>query len=133
MDNYCLFCDKDNFKEHAIIYENDLFYARWDNMPVSDGHAEVVPKKHVESFFDLTDKELIQLFDLIKKLKDIIQEKYHPDAFNIGINDGEAAGRSIHHLHVHVIPRYKGDVENPRGGVRNVIPGKGNYTEKDRH
>lgn len=125
--NYCLFCDRNNSEKHTIIAENDLFYARWDNFPVSKGHSELVPKKHIESFFELDNDELIKLYDLIKKVKKIIKNKYHPDAFNIGINDGEEAGRTIHHLHVHLIPRYKGDVENPRGGVRHIIPGKGNY------
>ncbi len=125
--DYCLFCDRSNSEKHKIIDENDLFYARWDNFPVSKGHAEIVPKRHIESFFDLTDNELIQLFDLLKKVKGIIQNKYNPDAYNIGINDGEEAGRTIRHLHLHIIPRYKGDVENPRGGIRHIILGKGNY------
>jgi len=125
--DYCLFCDRNNSEKHTIIAENDLFYARWDNFPVSKGHCEMVPKKHIESFFDLNNDDLIQLYDLIKKVKSIIQNKHHPNAFNIGINDGKEAGRTIHHLHVHLIPRYKGDVENPRGGVRHIIPGKGDY------
>lgn len=123
----CLFCDKDNPKRHRLILENELFYSRWDNFPVSNGHAEVVPKNHIESFFDLTSEELPQMYNLIKKTKEIIDKKYSPDAYNIGINEGEAAGRTIHHLHVHIIPRYKGDVENPKGGVRHIIPGKGGY------
>lgn len=122
----CLFCNKEDSR-NKIIIENDFCYARWDNFPVSPGHAEVVPKKHIESFFDLTDEEIIKINILIKELKNLIQEKYNPDAYNIGINDGEAAGRTIHHLHIHLIPRYKGDVENPRGGVRHIIPGKGSY------
>jgi diadenosine tetraphosphate (Ap4A) HIT family hydrolase len=125
--DYCLFCDKNNPDEHIIIAENDMFYARLDNMPISNGHTEIVPKKHIESFFELDDEEIIQMFNLIKKAKIIIQKKHNPDAFNIGINDGEEAGRTIHHLHIHLIPRYKGDVENPRGGIRHIIPGKGNY------
>lgn len=124
---YCLFCDRNNPEEHTIIDENDLFYARWDNFPVSDGHAEIVPKRHIKSLFELTNNELIQLFDLLKKIKDIIQNEHNPDAFNIGVNEGEEAGRTVNHLHVHIIPRYKGDVENPRGGIRNVIPKKGSY------
>ncbi len=127
MKEYCLFCDRNNAEKHIIIEENNLFYARWDNFPVSKGHAEIVPKKHIDSFFDLTDEEILQLFGLLKKVKNIIQNKYNPGAFNIGINDGIAAGRTIHHLHIHIIPRYKGDVENPRGGIRHIIPGKGGY------
>lgn len=122
----CLFCDKDNSKNRVIL-ENDFCYSRWDNFPVSEGHAEIVPKKHIESFFDLTDNELLKINSLIRETKNLIQNKYKPDAYNIGINDGEEAGRTIHHLHIHLIPRYKGDVENPRGGVRHIIPGKGSY------
>ena len=127
MKNYCLFCDKNNSKEHKIICENNLFYARYDNYAVSKGHSEIVSKKHIESFFDLTDEEIIQMYDLTKKVKEIIQEKYNPDAYNIGLNNGKEAGQTIHHLHLHIIPRYKGDVKNPRGGIRNIIPEKGNY------
>lgn len=123
----CLFCDKDNPEKHRIILENELFYSRWDNFPVSKGHAEVVPKKHIESFFDLTLNEVYHMYRLIRRTKNLIEEEYHPDAYNLGVNDGEAAGRTVHHLHIHIIPRYKGDVENPRGGVRNIIPGKGDY------
>lgn len=122
----CLFCDRDDNK-NIVILENDFCYARWDNFPVSKGHAEIVPKKHIESFFDLDDNEIKQVYSLICNVKNLIQEKYNPDGYNIGINDGEAAGRTIHHLHIHLIPRYKGDVENPRGGVRHIIPEKGFY------
>ncbi len=90
----CIFCDKDNPEKNAIILENELFYSRWDKFPISKGHAEVVPKKHIESFFELTKKELTQMYDLIKKTKAVIDEKYSPAAYNIGINDGEAAGRT---------------------------------------
>lgn len=128
--NYCLFCDKDNPEKHKIFLENELFYARWDNFPVSEGHAEVVPKKHVVSFFELNKKELLQFYELVKEVKKIIEQKYHPDGYNLGNNEGEAAGRTIHHFHFHIIPRYKGDVLNPRGGIRNIIPGKGDYTKR---
>ena len=86
-ENYCLFCDKENKEKHTIIQENELFYARWDNFPVTQGHAEIVPKRHIESFFELTDTEILQLFDLLKKIKITIQDKYHPNAYNIGINE----------------------------------------------
>lgn len=124
---YCLFCDRDNKDKHTILDENELAYARWDNIPVSKGHAEIIPKRHLESFFDLTDDEVLAMYHLAQRARVIITEKYHPDAFTLGINDGEAAGRTIHHLHLHLIPRYEGDVENPRGGIRHIIPGKGNY------
>lgn len=123
----CLFCDKNNTKRNTIIAENSLAYARWDNFPVSNGHVEIVPIRHVESYFDLTKDEVLAIHDLSKKAKQFIVSKFHPDAFNIGLNDGVEAGRTVHHVHQHLIPRYKGDVENPRGGVRHIIPGKGNY------
>lgn len=123
----CLFCDFKNSERHKIILENKIFYARWDNFPVNKGHAEVAPKKHVESFFELTKKDTSQMFEFVKEVKKIIDKKFKPDAYNIGINDGKESGRTINHLHVHIIPRYKGDVKNPKGGVRNIIPGKGKY------
>lgn len=123
----CLFCDKDNPEVNTIIAENDLAYARWDNFPVSNGHAEIIPKRHVESYFDLTNEEVVAIHGLSVVAKSIIVTKFHPDAFNIGINDGVAAGRTVHHVHQHLIPRYKGDVVNPRGGIRHIIPGKGDY------
>lgn len=125
--DYCLFCDRDNKEKHEIILENDFCYARWDNFPVSKGHLEIVPKIHISSFFDVDDKQLAKLYSLIKEAKELVQNKYNPDGYNIGVNEGVSAGRTIPHLHIHLIPRYKGDVSDPMGGVRNVIPGKGKY------
>jgi len=122
MKNKCLFCNIDN-----KICENELFYSRWDKFPVSKGHALVIPKEHIESFFKLNDKQIIKLYDLIKQTKEIIQEKYNPDAYNIWLNNWIEAWRSIHHLHIHIIPRYKWDVENPKWWVRHIIPWKGFY------
>ena len=124
--DYCIFCDP-SVKEKFMILENELFHSRWDEHPVSDGHALVVPNKHIISFFDLSDEKLIKMYDVILVTKKTVDEKYHPDAYNLGINEGMAAGRTVNHFHIHLIPRYKGDVENPRGGVRNIIPGKGDY------
>lgn len=126
-DKDCLFCDKDNPKKHRIIFENELFYARWDNFPVTPGHAEIVSKRHVVSCDDLREGEVIQAHALFKRTKRLIKEKYHPDGFTVGINEGEAGGQTIFHLHIHIIPRYFGDAPNPRGGIRNIIPGKGDY------
>ncbi len=126
-ENSCFFCDKKNFNETSVFGENESFYARRDDFPVSKWHAEIIIKKHIESFFDLTNDELIHFFNLLKQAKKIIQDKYSPDAFNIGINEWYAAGRTVHHLHIHIIPRYTGDVEHPRWWVRHIIPGKGNY------
>ena len=123
----CLFCDFNDPERNTMIVETELAYARWDNFPVSNGHAEIVPKRHVESYFDLSDDELVAVYELSKQVKEIIDMQYHPDGYNIGVNDGVAAGRTIHHCHIHLIPRYTGDVENPRGGIRHIIPGKGDY------
>lgn len=87
----------------------------------------MISKKHTKSFFELSPEEILSMHDLINKVKEITDKRYEPNAYNIGINDGMAAGQTIDHLHVHIIPRYKGDVLNPRGGVRNIIPGKGDY------
>ena len=105
-----------------------MFFARYDDFPVNPGHCEIIPKKHIVSFFELSKPEVYLLYDLLKKVKSILDTKFHPDSYNLGINEGFYAGRTQEHLHLQVIPRYKGDVENPRGGIRNIIPGKGDYT-----
>ena len=109
----CLFCDFNDPERNTMIVETELAYARWDNFPVSNGHAEIVPKRHVESYFDLSGDELIAVYELSKQVKEIIDMQYHPDGYNIGVNDGVAAGRTIHHCHIHLIPRY-----NPRKSQR---------------
>lgn len=123
----CLFCDYTNTESHTIVTENEVAYGRWDNFPASDGHAEIIPKRHVESYFDLQEGEVLALHSLAKAVRAKIDELYHPDGFTIGINEGRAAGRTIDHVHLHLIPRFLGDVPNPRGGIRHVIPGKGDY------
>jgi len=105
----CLFCEKDDTQKNKVICENDLAYSRWDNSPISKGHAQVVPKRHVVSFFDLKGDELIQIFRLLKETKQLIDERFHPDGYNLGVNEGEVAGRRINHLHIHMVPRYFGD------------------------
>jgi diadenosine tetraphosphate (Ap4A) HIT family hydrolase len=127
MEN-CLFCEWLN-KKKDFVHKNNSFYSFFDENPVSGGHALVIPKKHIVSFFDLDDKEMADLLEAVKNVKKVIDKKYKPDGYNIGVNEGEVAGRTINHLHVHVIPRYKGDVINPIGGVRNIIPEKGDYTK----
>lgn len=122
-EKYCLFCDRENKNEHIIISETELVFAKWDKNPASKGHLLVIPKRHVVSFFDLTNEEIIAVYDLLKKMKLVVLEEYKPDGFNIGVNEGEVAGRTVHHLHFHLIPRYKGDVDNPKGGIRNIISG----------
>lgn len=126
----CFFCDilKNDDKNQAV--ETYLFSSRFSEFPVSKGHCEIFSKQHRLSTFDLTDDEWEDLHSVINMVKQNIDAEYSPDGFNIGINEGEAAGQTQEHFHLHIIPRYKGDVENPRGGVRNVIPGKGDYFEK---
>ena len=121
----CPFCLKRNTR--TIIAESELAYATFDIFPVSEGHCLVITKRHISNFFETTPEEINELFFLVKKVKSIITAKYRPQGFNVGININEVAGQTVPHVHIHVIPRYEGDVENPRGGVRHVIPGKGNY------
>lgn len=104
-----------------------MSYSRWDNFPVSNGHAEVIPKRHVESYFELSQQEVESLYELLLMTKKEIDERYSPNAYNVGVNVGLAAGQTVFHVHIHLIPRYVGDVTNSRGGVRNIIPGKGDY------
>jgi len=122
----CLFCEIQNNK-NEFIYENPYFFVIRDHFPVSRGHSLIIPKRHVQNFFELTEEELPFFHDALKETKHNIDEHFHPDGLNIGINQGSAAGQTIMHLHIHVIPRYIGDVESPRGGIRGVIPGKQSY------
>ena len=125
----CPFC---NLDPERLIYESPLIVGLWDGFPVSPGHALLVPRRHVASWFDATREEKAALVEAIDAAKALIDRQFSPNAYNIGVNAGLAAGQTIFHLHVHVIPRYDGDVPDPRGGVRHVIPGKANYLEHDR-
>ena len=127
-NNPCLFC---NSKISGIAHENDLAYASYDTYPVSEFHCLIIPKRHVIDYFELTDEELVASNDLIKVIKEeiLIKDK-NVKAFNIGTNAGKIAGQSIMHCHIHLIPRREGDVENPQGGVRSVIPQKQHYKRK---
>jgi len=113
-----------------MFAESEFGFAAWDRHPVSEGHFLVIPYSHFASYFDINDDELVDLWELVARGKRVCDENYSPDGYNVGINVGTAAGQSIHHLHIHVIPRYTGDVENPRGGVRAVIPDKKLYNFK---
>ena len=126
----CFFCDIQNKEDSQRFAENKLFFARFDDFPVSKGHCEIIPKAHIISFFDLTGEQVLSLYELLEKIKEILGEKFNPDGYNVGINEGKAAGRTQDHLHVQIIPRYEGDVENPRGGIRNIIPNKGDYKKE---
>lgn len=104
------------------MIEGELGFAAWDRHPASPGHFLVMPYRHFSDYFNTTDEERAELWRLVAEGKKMADEKHNPDGYNIGINVGVWAGQSIPHLHIHVIPRYKGDVENPKGGVRGVIP-----------
>ena len=127
-NNPCLFC---NSKISGIAFENDLAYASYDSYPVTSNHCLIIPKRHIIDYFELTNDELIACNDLIKTIsKEIINNDKTVVAFNIGTNAGKLSGQSIMHCHIHLIPRRKGDVENPQGGVRAVIPKKQHYKRK---
>jgi len=127
-NNPCLFC---NIKESGLVDENKLAYASYDTYPVADQHCLIIPKRHVKDYFDLTEEEIVACDQLIKKIKKEIEIKdASVKGFNIGTNSGKIAGQSIMHCHIHLIPRRKGDVENPQGGVRSVIPLKQHYIRK---
>lgn len=113
--------------EREIVAENRLALAFYDAYPVSHGHTLIIPKRHVSSFFELAQEEAADINSLSLVCRDILQERYAPAGYNLGVNIGKEAGQSIFHCHVHLIPRYLGDVENPRGGVRGVIPGRQIY------
>lgn len=127
----CPFCDIANQSGHSrILLQNEHGIVIRDGFPVTDGHTLVIPKRHVGSFFEITDEERQSLLSLLDQAKTNIQEEYQPSAFNIGINDGPAAGQTVPHLHIHLIPRYKEEGIDPRGGVRWVVPTKADYWSK---
>lgn len=121
----CPFCRLSRRVE--VICETATCVAFYDGYPVSPGHALIIPKCHVASYFDLTNHEREAMNVMLQYVKQKVDERYHPDGYNIGINVNEVAGQSVFHVHMHLIPRYKGDVENPKGGVRGVIPAKQHY------
>jgi diadenosine tetraphosphate (Ap4A) HIT family hydrolase len=120
----CPFCD---VPRDRIVGENEHALAFRDAYPVTDGHTLVVPRRHVESVFDLPDDEQAAVTSLVRRIRTELESDFSPDGFNIGINDGQAAGQTVGHAHVHVIPRRAGDVMDPRGGVRWVIPDRAKY------
>ena len=127
-NNPCLFC---NSKISGIALENEFSYASYDTYPVSEHHCLIIPERHVMDYFELTNEELIACNNLIRIIKeDILDKDKTVKAFNIGTNVGKISGQSIMHCHIHLIPRREGDVENPQGGVRSVIPKKQHYKRK---
>lgn len=120
----CPFCQIDTSR---IISDNDNAFAIYDGYPLSPGHSLIIPKRHIASFFEATRDEQISFIDLLAEIQAILVKERHPHGFNIGINVGEAAGQTVMHLHIHLIPRYVGDREDPRGGVRWILPENAPY------
>ncbi len=119
----CPFCHPDR----PVLQENDHARAIEDGYPVSRGHALILPKRHVKSYFELDQEEQAACWQLVNELREQLTAQYQPAGLNIGINDGQAAGQTIFHAHIHLILRYEGDVKDPTGGVRGVVPGKKKY------
>jgi len=117
----CIFCNQEGFQ---LIRENELVFSIADGFPISPGHTLVIPKRHVNSLFETTPDEREALYSLLAEMRKKLQAERNPDGFNIGINEGRAAGQTVMHLHLHLVPRYSGDVEDPEGGVRGIIPSK---------
>ena len=130
LNNPCIFC---NPREDEVLAENEHALLIKDNSPVSEGHCLIIPKRHVKNNFEINKEENQAFFELIKKAKSLIEAKgLNPDGYNIGSNNGIAAGQSVFHLHIHIIPRYNGDVRNPKGGIRQVLPKTAQYNLDDR-
>jgi len=118
----CPFCRPDD-----VLFENGIAYAKPDKFPVNPGHLLIIPKRHVADFFLTTEAEKAAMLALLDEAKHYLDGKHAPAGYNVGINVGEVAGQTIMHVHLHLIPRYRGDLENPRGGVRGVIPSRQSY------
>ena len=123
----CPFC---TLPQERVIDSNNSGVVIRDGYPVSPGHTLIIPRRHTGSFFDLTDDERNDLMQLLEKAKPVIDAELNPDGYNIGINDGHAAGQTVSHLHIHLIPRYAGDCKDPKGGIRWVLPERADYWSK---
>ena len=123
----CPFC---SISAERVINESEFAVVIRDGFPISPGHTLIIPKRHVASFFDVTDAERTDLMSLLAAARDDLDREFRPAGYNIGINDGAAAGQTVPHLHIHLIPRYAGDRDDPRGGVRWVLPDKAAYWDK---
>jgi len=123
----CLFCA---IPPEQIVIDGPIAVAARDSYPVSKGHTLIIPRRHVASFFETTDEERQAMMKLLDEMKARLDREHKPDGYNIGINGGAAAGQTVMHLHIHLIPRYAGDRADPRGGVRWIIPEKAAYWEK---
>ena len=124
MNEDCPFC---NPPDSNVWHSNDKGIVLWDGFPVAEGHSLIVPTTHVASLFDLASEDQQSLWQMASEVREILTKKLSPDGFNVGLNDGVAAGQTIMHAHIHVVPRWAGDVADPRGGVRWVLPEKACY------
>lgn len=127
MEHDCPFCSVNQTSEKGSMPSNSLAHIRLDGFPVSEGHLLIVPNRHAADWFDLTPAEQQAIMELVEQGKQWLEKRYHPDGYNIGMNCGTAAGQTVMHMHCHLIPRYAGDQQDPRGGVRWVIPEKADY------
>ena len=127
MDAQCPFCSP---VPKEIVLRNPLCYARYDRYPVSKGHLLIVPFRHVGDFFELTESERKAALELVWQTHAKLNSDLHADGYNVGVNAGQAAGQTVMHAHIHLIPRHVGDVPDPRGGVRFVVPQKAKYFEQ---
>lgn len=121
----CPFCSAP--AEREILAKNEYCFAIYDAFPVNKGHVLIIPYRHTADYFELKPEETQAAWSLLSEVQQIIKDIFTPDGFNIGVNVGAAAGQTIGHVHLHLIPRYKGDMENPRGGIRHCVAGKGDY------
>lgn len=123
----CIFCEEIEAEDY--LFENELAFAIYDKYPVSKGHVLVIPKRHFPNYFNATKEEIVAMNEISHQVKDYLDEHYEPHGYNVGVNVHEAAGQTIFHMHIHIIPRHIGDAEDPRGGIRNIkdqlVPYKG--------
>jgi diadenosine tetraphosphate (Ap4A) HIT family hydrolase len=129
MTNECPFC---NIADDQIILKNETCYAIYDKYPATEGHILVIPYKHSESYFDYSKEEVAAMWELVERCQKLLDSEKSPDGYNVGINIGEAAGQTVMHMHIHIIPRTKGDMERPEGGIRHAVEGKGYYREEQK-
>ncbi len=123
-DQPCPFCE---LPRERIVNQNAFAVEIRDGYPVSRGHTLIIPTRHVGSFFELSEVEVDAMLDLLRTAKSSLDQQFRPDSYNIGVNDGPQAGQTVPHVHMHLIPRYQGDVQDPRGGVRWLLPHKADY------
>lgn len=124
MSQSCVFC---NIDKHRVTASDELTITVLDKYPISPGHTLIIPRRHCRTFFDATNNEQAALINAVNWAKEELDKEYSPDGYNIGINNGVAAGQTVGHLHIHLIPRYEGDVQEPKGGVRWIFPDKADY------